>query len=174
MSDSTENSTAIKARLRVLILPLIDVQYHKDANQYLHYIKGLGKYGTLVATSHFNNVAGKALDASIDASIDAYLTQASVKKLLLLEKHFMEAASIATSSRHPEYTWTVIGEDIVVCHHQNEITRFWAGTALEMLGRDFVMKRVEECDNTAWITETWDPSKRQNNTVAEPLMSNEE
>jgi hypothetical protein len=63
--------------------------------------------------------------------------------------------------QHPDYIWSVDGEYIIVSHKDIEVVRFWAGTVVEMLGRDFVMKRVKECDNTEWIGNKWNPSKTQ-------------
>lgn len=72
--------------------------------------------------------------------------------------------------QHPDHIWSVDGEDIIVTHNNIEIVRFWAGTVIEMLGRDFVMKRVKECDNTEWITDKWNPSK----TPTDLQMTSEE
>lgn len=91
--QSNQEKAVIRQKVKLLAVPLIEVQYHKEANQYIHYIKGLGKFGTLVSASHFNNAAG----SDLDEKIKNYLNQASLEKLLKLEDYFAKDRSVLSN-----------------------------------------------------------------------------
>lgn len=49
---------------------------------------------------------------------------------------------------------------IVVTHYGKVVMKISMYEAIETAGRDFVMKHVQECDNSGWLTE-WQEAKRQ-------------
>jgi hypothetical protein len=56
---------------------------------------------------------------------------------------------------HREWAWSMDPADpmgILIYHHGHQVMSIFLGEAMEVAGRELVMKHVAECDRTPWLT----------------------